>query len=70
MAMIAGFATLVLHMQPIPAVTVDVSDAALAARLSDFSGTTAQINGIRLHYVIGGKGPCWCVVAPPRYIWR
>ncbi|WP_241127734.1 alpha/beta fold hydrolase [Novosphingobium terrae] len=57
MAMTAGFATSALHAQPVPAVTVDVSDAALAARLGDFSSTTAQINGIRLHYVIGGKGP-------------
>jgi pimeloyl-ACP methyl ester carboxylesterase len=33
-----------------------VSDRALAARLPGFKSLTAEVNGVRLHYVIGGKG--------------
>lgn len=34
-----------------------VSDADLAKRLGDFKSAYADVNGTRIHYVIGGKGP-------------
>ncbi|MET0635305.1 MAG: alpha/beta hydrolase [Chitinophagaceae bacterium] len=34
----------------------DLSDAALVKKLPGFSNETAEVNGIRLHYVTGGKG--------------
>lgn len=34
----------------------DVSDAALVAKLPGFTNMTATVNGVRLHYVVGGKG--------------
>ncbi len=34
----------------------DVSDAALAKSLPGFHNAYADVNGVRLHYVIGGKG--------------
>lgn len=34
-----------------------ISDAALVKRLPGFSNREALVNGIRLHYVIGGEGP-------------
>ncbi len=34
----------------------DVSDAALVKSLPGFSNATIQVNGIRIHYVTGGKG--------------
>jgi pimeloyl-ACP methyl ester carboxylesterase len=34
----------------------DVSDAALVKRLPGFSNAYAEVNGVRLHYVIGGHG--------------
>ncbi|MCB1380920.1 MAG: alpha/beta hydrolase [Alphaproteobacteria bacterium] len=36
---------------------IDVSDATLVAELDGFSEGFAAVNGIRLHYVEGGKGP-------------
>ena len=35
----------------------DVSDAALVKSLPGFTSSFATVNGIRLHYVAGGKGP-------------
>ena len=35
---------------------VDVSDAALVKSLPGFRNGTAEVNGVRLHYVVGGKG--------------
>jgi pimeloyl-ACP methyl ester carboxylesterase len=34
----------------------DVSDAALVKSLPGFSNGYAEVNGVRLHYVVGGKG--------------
>ena len=35
----------------------DISDAALVRSLPGFSEQMVQVNGVRLHYVAGGKGP-------------
>ncbi len=40
-----------------PADRQDLSDAALARSLGAFTSETAQVNGVKLHYVIGGTGP-------------
>lgn len=43
--------------QTAPAVSqTDISDAALVARLPGFENGYASVNGVRIHYVIGGKG--------------
>lgn len=34
-----------------------VSDAALVKTLPGFSNASAEVNGVHLHYVVGGKGP-------------
>ena len=34
----------------------DVSDAALVKSLPGFRNGYAEVNGVRLHYVVGGKG--------------
>lgn len=39
-----------------PYAGIDVSDAALVARLDGFENGSAEVNGTRLHYVAGGKG--------------
>jgi pimeloyl-ACP methyl ester carboxylesterase len=39
-----------------PARAADISDAALVKSLPGFRNGTAEVNGIRLHYVVGGKG--------------
>ena len=40
---------------PIPAGRYDTSDAALVTRLPGFSSKFATVNGVRLHYVVGGS---------------
>lgn len=40
----------------VPADGADVSDAALLRTLPGFRDAYADVNGVRLHYVIGGKG--------------
>jgi pimeloyl-ACP methyl ester carboxylesterase len=42
--------------QAAPKQTVDVSDAALVRALPGFTSGEATVNGVRLHYVAGGKG--------------
>lgn len=44
---------------PVPAIAAGnaaTSDAALAARLPGFRSATAEVNGTRIHYVVGGRG--------------
>lgn len=56
MAMMASLAAASLHAQT-PVTAPALTDAALASRLGNFSSQTVEVNGIRLHYVVGGKGP-------------
>lgn len=47
-----------LHAQVVPAAAAhDMSDASLARSLGGFTSEMAQVNGVKLHYVVGGKGP-------------
>jgi pimeloyl-ACP methyl ester carboxylesterase len=39
-----------------PVKAADVSDAALVKSLPGFKNGVAEVNGVRLHYVVGGKG--------------
>jgi pimeloyl-ACP methyl ester carboxylesterase len=57
MAMMAALAAPALQARAARPVAADLSDAALAARLGGFSSQSAQVNGLRLHYVVGGQGP-------------
>lgn len=41
---------------PSPHAAINVSDAGLVRSLSGFRNGYAEINGVRLHYVVGGKG--------------
>ena len=45
------------HVHVAAAQTQDVSDAALVKTLPGFSNNSATVNGVKLHYVIGGEGP-------------
>ena len=48
----------------------DVSDAALVKSLPGFRNGYAEVNGVRLHYVVGGKGDP-LVLLPGDYVgWR
>lgn len=55
-ALMAGLTSPSLQAKAVPP-AADISDAALAGRLEGFSSETVEANGIRLHYVAGGKGP-------------
>jgi pimeloyl-ACP methyl ester carboxylesterase len=55
-ALMAGLTSPSLQAKAVPP-AADLSDAALAGRLEGFSSETVEANGIRLHYVVGGKGP-------------
>lgn len=59
LAVLPGSAVAQASPQAVEASTaaVDTSDDALVRRLPGFRNATATVNGIRLHYVIGGAGP-------------
>ena len=44
-------------LRPVPPGRFDTSDAALVKRVPGFESRFAKVNGVRLHYVIGGSGP-------------
>jgi pimeloyl-ACP methyl ester carboxylesterase len=56
--LISGFAEIALAADvPSAALSYDVSDAALVKSMSGFENDYATVNGVRLHFVAGGKGP-------------
>lgn len=44
------------RIQPMPPGRFDTSDAALVRTLPGFESRFATVNGVRLHYVVGGRG--------------
>jgi pimeloyl-ACP methyl ester carboxylesterase len=56
-ALVLASTTSLPHLaQAAPKQTADVSDAALVRTLPGFTNGEATVNGVRLHYVVGGKG--------------
>lgn len=57
-------------LKPVLAGRFDTSDAALVARLPGFSSRFATVNGVRLHYVVGGSGqPLILIPGHPETWW-
>ena len=68
-ATLAWIAVPAAEAQVVPAVEADTSDAALVGSLPGFANGYATVNGIRMHYVVGGEGPPIVLVPGAHHTW-
>ena len=66
----AAAQSLAATLAPVPHGRLDTSDDALVRRLPGFSSAFASVNGIRMHYVVGGSGePLVLIPGHPETWW-